>query len=186
MADDRHQPEREVSGPMRAARRERAEGDAGEARHEKRGRHQQDGRGQPFADHANHGLAVNEGRAEVPADDVPRVDEQLFAYWAIEPEPSPDERVVSGVPVLASERDDRITRRHVNQDERQQEEPGDRGQRLSEPPEQIPAAHRKVPRATPSAYCLQNAASAKSPVHALKPAQRVGHARVLKVSTSQR
>src|SRR5262245_60364500 len=96
---------------------------------------------------------MDEGCPEVPADNVPRVDEELFANWTIETEPGPDERVVSSIAVLASERDDRIARCRVDQDERQNEESGDRGQRLPEASEQIPAAHPEAPGARSPTAC---------------------------------
>ena len=171
-----------VGGTLGAACRQRAEGHAGEARDKERDRHQQQRGREAVRDHPAHGLTVDEGRPEVAADDVPRVHQELLEQRTIEAELRPDERIVG--------RRRRARRPARPRDRPAPDESEGKSGRGGRPrtgtlcPSRRSTYRLITARACDAAQRLQEATSAKSPVHALKPAQRTGHARVLTVSTS--
>ncbi len=118
-----------------------SEPDADHARQHQRGRDEQQARGEPLADHRDHGAPVDERRPEIAPEHVRDIGEELLREGPIEPESSSKECVVGRIPVLAPERDRGIPRGQVNDAEVQHEKSGRGRQDLGEPPQEIARRH---------------------------------------------
>ena len=141
VAEERRRIDGHVRGPPAVTGGQDPEADAGRARHDQRGRDEQQRGREPLRDHGGHGPAVHERRAQIAPKHVRDVGQQLLGQRAIEPEAGAEEGVVGRVPVLAAQGDRRVTGGQVNDAEVQHEQPGHGGQDLGEPPQQIARRH---------------------------------------------